>query len=186
MELFRERGYARTTVEDIAARAGLTERTFFRYFADKREVLFAGSQELETRLAQAIAAAPAGLAPLDVVLTAFTAAGAHLEEVRALSHVRARHALLSQHAELRERELIKLAALGSVVGEALRARGVAEPAASMAAEAGVAAFKVGFERWVTSKKRHSFADQIRAALHALTQLAASADCSGAREGQRRP
>ena len=47
LDVFRERGYAHTTVGDIAERAGLTERTFFRYFTDKREVLFSGSKELE-------------------------------------------------------------------------------------------------------------------------------------------
>ena len=58
MELFPERGYERTTVEEIAARAGLTERTFFRYFADKREVLFSGSKELERLIVGAIASVP--------------------------------------------------------------------------------------------------------------------------------
>ena len=59
MELFQERGYVRTTVEEIAARAGLTERTFFRYFADKREVLFSGSKELEKGIVERIESAPA-------------------------------------------------------------------------------------------------------------------------------
>jgi hypothetical protein len=42
LALYGERGFENTTVAEIAARAGLTERTFFRHFADKREVLFAG------------------------------------------------------------------------------------------------------------------------------------------------
>src|SRR5476651_1917711 len=70
MELFQELGYARTTVEGIAARAGLTERTFFRYFTDKREVLFSGSADLERSIVEGIGGAPKTMAPLDVVAAA--------------------------------------------------------------------------------------------------------------------
>src|SRR5215468_10649060 len=109
MELFQERGYDRTTVEDIAARAGLTERTFFRYFADKREVLFSGSKELEKVIVDSIASAPPEARPIEVVQAAFEAAGAELVERRDLQFVRARHALVLEHAEIQERELIKMA-----------------------------------------------------------------------------
>ncbi len=171
LELFQARGYARTTVEEIAAHAGLTERTFFRYFADKREVLFSGSKELEQTIVDAIAnARDAG--PLELVVEAFAAAGKQLQALRELSHVRARHALLMEHAELRERELIKMACLAALVTAALRARGVPELEASMAAEAGVAAFKIGFERWVAGKKPQDFAAQVRAAMRALQKLTA--------------
>lgn len=172
MELFQERGYAGTTVEEIAARAGLTERTFFRYFTDKREVLFSGSKDLERTIVDAIASSPKGAPPLDVVATAFEAAGAILQERRDFTYVRARHALVIAHAELRERELIKLAALASAVTKALDARDVPEPAASLAAEAGVAVFKVGFERWVAGKKPRDLAEHIRAAAAALRTIAA--------------
>jgi AcrR family transcriptional regulator len=148
MELFQERGYVRTTVEDIAAHAGLTERTFFRYFADKREVLFAGSKELEKCIVAHMEGAPRDAGPFDATTAAFEAAGAELEQRRDLHFVRARYALVIQHAEIQERELIKLASLATAVTKALRARGVREPAASLAAEAGVAVFKIGFERWV--------------------------------------
>src|SRR6202000_3100068 len=93
MELFQERGYVRTTVEDIAARAGLTERTFFRYFADKREVLFSGSKELEKSIVDRIAGAPKKTSALDAVADAFEGAGAELQHRRDLHFVRARHAL---------------------------------------------------------------------------------------------
>jgi AcrR family transcriptional regulator len=172
MELFQAHGYTKTTVEEIAAHAGLTERTFFRYFTDKREVLFSGSKELENVIVELIANAPEDTAPLDVVLEAFVAAGSALQSLREFSYVRARHALLAEHADLQERELIKLAALAAVVIKALHARGVAEPAASMAAEAGIAAFKVGFERWVSGKKPHGAAEHIRAAMVALRQIVA--------------
>ena len=172
MELFQERGYGRTTVEGIAARAGLTERTFFRYFTDKREVLFSGSKDLEKTLVDTIANAPEDAAPFDVVAEAFEAAGADLQALRDFSHVRARHALVVGHAELRERELIKFASLVAAATRALHARGVSEPAASLAAEAGLAVFKVGFERWVRGKKPQDLAAHIRAAKDALKAIAA--------------
>lgn len=177
MELFQERGYARTTVQEIAARAGLTERTFFRYFTDKREVLFSGSKDLEKAIVDIIASAPDGTPPLDVVATAFEAAGATLQERRNFSYVRARHALVIAHAELQERELIKLASLASAVTKALHARYVAEPGASLAAEAGIAVFKVGFERWVTGKKPRDLAEHIRAAMGALKAITAGTRAS---------
>src|SRR5271155_5620790 len=82
MELFQERGYDRTTVEEIAARAGLTERTFFRYFADKREVLFSGSKELEKGIVDRIESAPQKASPFHAVAAAFEAAGAELQDRR--------------------------------------------------------------------------------------------------------
>ncbi len=171
MELFQERGYVETTVQDIAARAGLTERTFFRYFPDKREVLFSGSKELEQSIVDRIASAPPKTKPLDVVIEALEAAASELEARREMRFVRARHALVMKHAEIQERELIKLAALALAVTRALHARGVAEPAASLAAEAGMAVFKIGFDRWVSAKKPHGFGAHIRAAMDALHALA---------------
>ncbi len=172
MELFVERGYDRTTVQEIAARASLTERTFFRYFTDKREVLFSGSKALEESIVARIAAAPGDATPLAAVAAAFEAAGAELEETRDLQFVRARYTLVTNHADVRERELIKMAALAVAVTEALRARGVPEPAASLTAEAGIAVFKVGFERWVTERKPRDFAAHIREAVSALAAVMA--------------
>ena len=172
MELFQERGYVRTTVEEIAARAGLTERTFFRYFADKREVLFSGSKELEKSIVDRIENTPRDTKPLGAVAAALEAAGALLQDRRDLHYVRARYALVTKHAEIQERELIKLASLAVAVTKALRARGVSEPAASLAAEAGMAAFKIGFERWVNEKKPRDLAAHIRAAVDALKGIAA--------------
>jgi len=180
MELFQERGYEHTTVEDIAASAGLTERTFFRYFADKREVLFSGSKELEKGIVDGIERSPRETSPLDAVAAAFEAAGAELQDRRDLHFVRARYALVTEHADIQERELIKLAALAVAVTKALHARGVSEPAASLAAEAGIAVFKIGFERWVTERKPRDLAAHIRAAVDALKALAAEGNAPTAR------
>jgi AcrR family transcriptional regulator len=145
LELYSERGYDQTTVAEIAGRAGLTERTFFRYFADKREVLFYGSGMLQDTLVQGIADAPDGLSPIDTVGTALAGAAELLEERRELS--RQRQVIVAATPELRERELIKLATLAAALADALRKRGVTDPAASLAAEAGMAVFKVAFQRW---------------------------------------
>ena len=146
IELFATQGFAATTVPQITARAGLTTRTFFRHFADKREVLFYGMEMLRDLLVRAVADAPASATAMDAVGAAFEAAGAMLQENP--ERVRLRDAIVSAHAELRERELIKLAALASAVAGALCDRGIPESAASLAAETGAAVFKVAFARWV--------------------------------------
>jgi AcrR family transcriptional regulator len=171
MELYGERGFDSTTVEEIAARAGLTERTFFRYFADKREVLFGGAHELQEFLVTRVLEAPASLSALEAVGAAYMAAGDEIfEERRDLS--RARQTIIVANTELQERELIKLATLNAALADALRRRGVAEPAASMAAEAGGSAFKLGFERWVEDT-RTPMSTFIRESLDALKAVAAA-------------
>ncbi|MFB8207419.1 MULTISPECIES: TetR/AcrR family transcriptional regulator [unclassified Streptomyces] len=146
MELYAERGYEQTTVTEIAKRAGLTERTFFRHYADKREVLFAGSALLQERMVSALDGAPPSAPPIDAVAAALQAAAAVLDERHPQAMQRQR--IITANAELQERELVKLASLASAMGEALRARGISEPAASLAAEAGIAVFKVAFVRWI--------------------------------------
>ena len=144
--LFAERGYENTTVAEIAERAGLTERTFFRQYSDKREVLFAGGSEFQELVVSAIATAPASLPPIDAVAAGLDAAAALLEERRAFA--RMRQAIIAANAELRERELIKLASLSAAIADTLRGRGLADPAASLTAEVAIAVFRVAFERWL--------------------------------------
>src|SRR5580692_8952475 len=90
MELYLERGFEQTTVAGIAERAGLTERTFFRHFADKREVLFSGAAFLQDLMVTAVADAPDSAAPLDAVAAAVEAAGAMFDERREMSRQRQR------------------------------------------------------------------------------------------------
>jgi AcrR family transcriptional regulator len=165
MKLFEERGYNDTTVADIAEAAGLTKRTFFRHFADKREVLFAGSEVLENELAAAVAAAPATADPFDAVGAGFDVIAAFFEERRDFSVRRQR--VIDSSSELRERELIKRERLAEVVAEALRRRGTEEPTASLAAQTGVAVFHVAFTRWVSSEHRETFRRQLLEAREAL-------------------
>ncbi len=169
MELYRDRGFDETTVAEIAERAGLTERTFFRYFADKREVLFSGSSALQELFVDTIVGAPASMTPLEAVAEALEAAAALLQTRR--DFARARNALIVAHAELRERELIKLANLAAAVAETLRRRGVKEPSASLTAEAGIAVFKIAFGRWVADAKKREFSRHIHEALRELKVVA---------------
>jgi AcrR family transcriptional regulator len=168
--LYRERGFEQTTVLEIAKRAGLTERTFFRHFADKREVLFAGADALQELLVATVAKAPESLAPIDAAAVGLEAAGAFIQEGRELAQQR--QAIIAASAELRERELIKLASLAAALAEALRRRGVGDPAASLAAEAGIAVFKVAFERWVEDTGRQDLPRLIRESLAELKAVTA--------------
>jgi AcrR family transcriptional regulator len=173
MELYVERGFEQTTVAEIAKRAGLTERTFFRHFADKREVLFWGSAALQELLVNAVAGAPDGAAPIDAIATALQAADAIFDERR--DGARERQRVIAANVELQERELIKLAKLASALAEALRGRGVGEPGASLTAEAGIAVFKIAFERWIADPGRREFAHFIRESLDDLKAVTAGAD-----------
>ncbi|WP_327365933.1 TetR family transcriptional regulator [Streptomyces sp. NBC_01217] len=170
MELYSERGFEQTTVTEIARRAGLTERTFFRHFADKREVLFAGAASLQELLVSALAGAPESAAPIDAVAAALDAAAAVFEERR--EHSRQRQKIIAANAELQERELIKLASLSAALADTLRRRGVADPAASLAAEAGIAVFKIAFERWISGTDQQDMSQLIRESLDELKAVTA--------------
>ena len=171
MDLFIERGFEQVTVAEIAGRAGLTERTFFRYFADKREVLFWGQDALRELLVDAVAGTPGSVAPIDAVAAALEAAGAVLQERR--EYARRRQAVIAANTGLRERELIKLASLASALAGALRRRGVTGPAASLTAEAGIAVFKIAFERWVSEAGEADLPRLIRASLDDLRTVTAA-------------
>lgn len=171
LELYAERGFDDTTVAEIAERAGVTERTFFRHFTDKREVLFRGD-ELTRSVADALRAAPADLSPLDAVAAAFESTADFFDGRR--SHSRRRQNIIDAHPALRERELIKLARMAESVGEALRDRGVPEPVAGLAAEAGTAVFKVAFQRWLDDPAERSIAVHIEESLAELKAVAEAA------------
>jgi AcrR family transcriptional regulator len=169
MELYLERGYEQTTVADIAQRAGLTARTFFRYFADKREVLFAGATDLQGHLVSALERAPASAPPMAAVAAALYAAGDVLVD---REYSRKRQTVITANAELQERELIKLASLSAAFAGALRGRGVPDAEASLAAETGVAVFRVGFERWINGPDERPLAEVMKESLEQLSGLTA--------------
>ncbi|MEY9875203.1 AcrR family transcriptional regulator [Streptacidiphilus sp. MAP12-33] len=169
MELFAERGFDATTAGDIAARAGVTERTFFRHFADKREVLFDGSGTLTHTVTDTILAAPAAVPALDAALAGMAAGGTLLAELR--EHAVRRSRIVAATPALHERELLKLAAMVDATADALRARGVADPTAALAAHSAVSVFHVAFGRWVTAPEpAPPFADCVADAASALRAL----------------
>jgi AcrR family transcriptional regulator len=168
LALYGERGFDNVTVAEIAGRAGLTERTFFRHFADKREVLFAGSTTLREALANSVAEAPAAATPVAVVTEALAAAGAILEERR--DHARRRQAVIDANPMLQERELIKLATLGTALAEAVREHGTPEPDASLLGQVGIAVFRVAFERWIRDTGGRRLPEIVRESVADLATL----------------
>jgi AcrR family transcriptional regulator len=170
LALYGERGFEETTVAEIAARAGLTERTFFRYFSDKREVLFGGAGMLQQVLVDAAAAAPATAGPIEVVGCVLDAIGVLFEERRHFA--RQRQAIIAASAELRERELIKLATLAAAMADALRRRGIADPVAGLTGEVAVAIFKIAFERWVADDNTRELSLLMREGLAELRAVTA--------------
>jgi AcrR family transcriptional regulator len=171
LALYGERGYEETTVAEIAERAGLTKRTFFRYFADKREVLFWGSELLERQMVAAIEAAPASASALGLIDAALEAAAARFEEVREFAGPR--HRVIASSPELRERELIKVASLAAAMARALRARGFDETAAALAAHTGTTIMHVAFEQWVDDPNQTPFQQIAKDALAQLRELAST-------------
>ena len=170
-ELYAERGYEETTVAEIAERAGLTERTFFRHFADKREVLFRGSGELQALIVDAVDAAPRSATPMEAITAGLAAAGAMFDASRR-SYSLQRQSVIDANPELQERELVKLASLAASLADAVRRRGIQDPAAGLSAEAGVAVFRVAFEHWVRDDSDRDFASFVDEGIAELRTVAA--------------
>lgn len=170
LELYDERGFEQTTVAEIAKRAGLTERTFFRHFADKREVLFSGAGELQQQLVRALDDAPDSLPAIHAVALALEAIAGGFSERHEFA--RRRQTIIAENAELAERERIKLASLASALAESLRRRGVNDPAATLAGEMGIAVFRVAFERWIDETNQPDLSQILRASFDELKAVTA--------------
>ncbi|QHC71542.1 TetR/AcrR family transcriptional regulator [Rathayibacter sp. VKM Ac-2801] len=161
MELFAEHGYAGTTVPAIAERAGLTTRTFFRHFADKRDVLFLREREFPEIVGRLLAGAPAGLGPMDIVMHGLEAAASgDLQTWR--TPIAARRAVVRSEPQLRERELLKSAALAESMRAALVDAGFAPDDAALAALAASALFDLSLEHWLAAPEGALLVDVLRA------------------------
>jgi AcrR family transcriptional regulator len=153
LDLFGEHGFDRVTVPEITARAGLTTRTFFRHFADKREVLFADADQMPVLAARLVLGAPPGLGPAEVVAHGLPTLAAAFEG--RLEQLKQRKAVIDGHDGLRERELRKMERLVDAIAEAFRGRGVDDLTAAVVAETAVGVVKVALGRWITSDGRES-------------------------------
>ena len=171
LELFRERGYDGVTTAEIAAQAGVTERTFFRYFPDKREVLFEEDPRLRPTLSAAVADAPAGWAPLAIVLHAFEAIEPLLEANRMF--IEPRRQIIASAPALKERAEAKSAALAFLLAEALQQRGVDPRLALLAARTGLAVFSYAAQAWYTDRPARGLKLYLAEAAEALRGLAPS-------------
>ena len=166
VELYRERWFDQTTTADIAARAGVNERTSFRHFPDKREVLFGCEADLRAALTREVTEAPERLQPFEVLLYAFRNAGRILEDNRPFSEPRLE--VIARTPAPRDWDLAKGASLSEAVAEALRRRGVADGLAGLAAQTGWATFHHAAQAWIDDPSqsldvhlRHAF-DDLRA------------------------
>ncbi len=171
MSLYLEQGFEQTTVAEIAQRAGLTERTFFRHYADKREVLFAGAPMLQELLVSAVVGAPADRTPMEAAAIGLDAVGERFRDGRAFAVQR--HSVISSNPELQERELIKLATLTAALSGALEGRGAGAAAARLTAEVAITVFKVAFERWVDGDATRTLSELMRDVFGELQAVAAT-------------
>lgn len=146
LDLYAAQGYDRTTISDIAAHAGVTSRTYFRYFPDKREVLFDGSDDLRDQIQRSLRDAPADLSALTACLYAISTCE-DLYRLRGHEHLRHREAIINSSEELQEREARKLASIAAVMAAALVERGSDDDSAQLVADLGVAVFKQAARLW---------------------------------------
>lgn len=184
LELFATRGFEQTTAAEIAQSVGLTERTFFRHFSDKREVLFHGQQLFLRAFLDGVDAAPPNASPLEVVARALHAGASFFPDERRPSS-RVRQAVIDQNPALQERERHKLAGLATAVAGALRARSIGEPAATLAAESGVTVFGIAFTQWIRENEDRSLSTIVGDVLNELVDLTGAATVSPGRTGTGR-
>ncbi len=166
LDLFVENGYEETTVTQIAERAGMNRATFFRHFADKREVLFGGEDVLAGLFADAITAAPSGAALTDCLWSALAAAEVVMTTKLRTAASR-RILVVARSSELQERGLLKHARIATSVTASLRERGEDELTARLGAEIVLLAFNIAFERWMRAKSCEPFSPFAQAALYDL-------------------
>jgi AcrR family transcriptional regulator len=174
LELFATRGFEQTTAAEIAQAVGLTERTFFRNFSDKREVLFHGQERFLQTFVDGVDEAPADASAFELIAAALQAAALFFPDERR-PYSRTRQTVIEQNPALQERELHKLAGLAATVAAALRARGIAEPTATLAAQSAATVFGVAFAQWIGEGESRSLPDITSEVLRELRNLTGAAD-----------
>lgn len=165
LDLYQERGYDQTTVTEIAARAGLTERTFFRHFVDKREVLFGMQDGLLETCVHAIEAAPNSATPIETVMSAMEALAPMFQKRHGIT--RQRQAVIEANPPLQERELLKFAKFTQAMANALKERGITDAEATLAANTGALVFRTAYARWLAEQDEP---DLLKLAQDSFSQL----------------
>ncbi|MFC4619568.1 TetR/AcrR family transcriptional regulator [Camelliibacillus cellulosilyticus] len=169
IELFMINGFEQTTVVQIAARANLTERTFFRHFADKREVLFSGSNHLTTFLLNAIQTSDADMSAFEIVFNAFLQAS---ETIFDPIHIFAmkRYQIINANPELQERECLKLANVSKAISQTLQERGLPMLDAELVSHSNLTLFRIAYEQWATHTEALSLVDTLKRVRSAWKKL----------------
>lgn len=165
LEIFAERGTLQITAAEIAARAGTTERTFFRHFPDKLDVFFGDESRLRARVAEAVLACPAGAPPLAAAITALAALAADFEANQAI--IRTRASAITAHPELQSREMARSAPWIVQIKAALRQRGAPADEADRAAPVALIAFRIAYENWIADPDAGPFDQQLIRVLAAI-------------------
>lgn len=174
LELFLDHGFSATTVPQIAERAGLTTRSFFRYYADKREVLFAGEEELPGVVEQIFDEADPSLTPMEVIHTGLrTVVVPRLQQYR--DEFLVRRAIVDSDEGLRERELRKLAILHTAATAAFTRRGLSPLDANLSGRLAVTVYDTTLDLWLDDDGTAPLETILDNVIHALTRTAASAD-----------
>jgi AcrR family transcriptional regulator len=146
--LFEEQGFENTSAVQIAKRARVTTRTFFRYFPDKEATLFADAERLATALVQGVLDAADVAGPLRTVVQAL--AGFDWLSVGSRESQRRRDAMIASNSDLLERELIKQQQMATEFSNALRQRGVDPDTAELATRVGIEVFRTAYRHWLAA------------------------------------
>lgn len=173
LTLFAERGYSATTVDDIANLAGVSQRTFFRYFPDKEEVLFDADDHLTAVLVEGIRAAPADASARELVAAGLRALAVELQPRREVLRTRAR--VLASDIALQGRDLAKQARWRRLVADGATARGVPALTAALLAAAGAAALQEAYAGWLADTSRTTLVTRFDRALDTLATALARPD-----------
>ena len=179
LELYTEHGYDNVTVTQIAERAGITRRSYFRYFPDKREVLFAGSERLPVAIREAVLDVSRAASPLSVTLEALAQVGGTL--VEHLDRTAERRAVIASSPELQERERTKSAAVTGAIHDALLQRGVDDDSAKLVAQIATIAMQNAFDRWTDAHGQKDFATCLHTVAASLRDTLAAAGDTGRSE-----
>lgn len=154
LNLYAKRGYENVSVAEIAQHAGVTRRTFFRYFADKREVLFVGSDRLQPALLDIVEGISSNASPVATALEALSILGGHM--FTQVEPARMRRDIIAASPELLERERTKLAGLTFALAQAMTRRAVSTSHANLLSNISVIVFQAAYNRWLSEQGRMRF------------------------------